>query len=522
MSIDLAHRDRQNVRGLTAATVLALAMLADAHVVRGGPDRGPEISEETASEFCRRNGAVFEDWPRPAAVLVLTGELDGYIEPCGCSGKENQKGGLSRRHNLLIALEQAGWPTVALDLGNQVRRYGRQSEVKFQSVADGLRTMGYAVAGFGPFDVRLPVEELIAAAASIGDAPSPFVSANVGLLGLDSGITSRVRRVEAGGVRFGVTTVLACVEATRIHNDSIDILDPDKALTLASKELDALDCDHRVLLSWATPDETLALAEKHPSFKLVVSAGAADEPPMNPHGFGDGRLLIELGHKGMYAVVVGLFDDPATPIRTQRVPLDARWGEYADMIRLLGAYQRKLESLGLSGLGLIPGAARHPSGRRFAGSEGCAECHAHAYEIWRDTPHASALTTLEEQVPGRSHDPECLSCHVVGWAPQRVEPFDVGFVDTTETPHLAHNGCENCHGPAAAHAAVERGEVKVADAARDRLRQDLAMSLSSPEEKEKVISNCLECHDLDNSPHFDFGTYWPMVEHSEPEKIEKD
>jgi len=25
----------------------------------------------------------------------------------------------------------------------------------------------------------------------------------------------------------------------------------------------------------------------------------------------------------------------------------------------------------------------------------------------------------------------------------------------------------------------------------------------------------LECHDLDNSPQFDFDTYWPQVEHSE-------
>jgi hypothetical protein len=33
------------------------------------------------------------------------------------------------------------------------------------------------------------------------------------------------------------------------------------------------------------------------------------------------------------------------------------------------------------------------------------------------------------------------------------------------------------------------------------------------EESEK--QQCATCHDLDNSPDFDFKTYWPDVEHYE-------
>ena len=131
-------------------------------------------------------------------------------------------------------------------------------------------------------------------------------------------------------------------------------------------------------------------------------------------------------------------------------------------------------------------------------------------------PHATALATLEEQKPRRDGDPECLSCHVVGWAPQRYEPFEGGFAGMKLTPHLAHQGCENCHGPAAAHAAVERGDVRASVTERDRLRGELAMSIKTPEGKQKAINNCLECHDLDNSPQFDFDTYWPQVEHPTP------
>ena len=106
----------------------------------------------------------------------------------------------------------------------------------------------------------------------------------------------------------------------------------------------------------------------------------------------------------------------------------------------------------------------------------------------------------------------------VGWAPQRFEPFEGGFAGMKTTPQLAHQGCENCHGPAAAHTAVERGDVRASTAERDRLRQELVLTLATPEGKQKAVNNCLECHDLDNSPQFDFDEYWPQVEHNDPEE----
>ena len=475
------------------------------------PDRAAGIPDDVVATFQERNGAVFKDWAPPQLLLVITGQLDGYIEPCGCTGKENQKGGLSRRQNFLRAVAAAGWPVLAVDLGNQVKRFGRQTEIKFQSIADGLRQMGYAAVGFGPGDLRLPAEELVAAVAPVGDQPTPFVSANVGLLGFDANITPRFRVIETGGMKIGVTTVLGDEEADRIRNDAIEVLPAAKALATVAGELAAAGCTHQILLSWASPAETKQYAEQFPQFDIVVTAGGADEPAAVLPTLPTKAKFVELGHKGMYAVAIGLFTDEPT-IRSQRVPLDARWGESADMIKLLAAYQSQLESLGLEGLGLR--AIRHPTGRRFAGSAACADCHREAYDIWKETPHATALVTLEEQSPRRDGDPECLSCHVVGWAPQRFEPFEGGFTGMATTPHLAHQGCENCHGPAAAHAAVERGDVRASTTERDALRAALAMTIDTPEGREKVIANCLECHDLDNSPKFDFDEYWPAVEHS--------
>jgi hypothetical protein len=490
---------------------LCLMLLAPSHAAARLPERGPGVDAAIVETFQGRNGAVFADWEKPAAVVVVTGELDGYIEPCGCTGKENQKGGLSRRRNFLKAVEEAGWPLVAVDLGGQVRRFGRQSEAKFQSIADGLRTMGYAAVGFGANDLRLPAEELVAAVAAVGDVRTPFVSANVGLFGIDSGITPRFRVVEAGGMRIGITSVVGDREAAQIRNDNVEVLPAAKALADVAAKLSQERCTHQILLSFASPEETKALAARHPQFDVVATAGGADEPPLELPALAGGGRLVELGHKGMFAVAIGFFPGGKPAVRSQRVPLDARWGEAEDMMKLLGAYQNKLETLGLTGLGIVP--IRHPTGRRFAGSEACADCHKEAYDVWKDSGHATALTTLEEQKPRRDGDPECLSCHVVGWAPQRFEPFEGGFAGMTATPHLAHQGCENCHGPAAAHTAVERGDVRASEAERDRLRAELVLSIDTPEGKQKAVNNCLECHDLDNSPQFDFDEYWPQIEH---------
>ena len=491
------------------ATIILLSITAT--VAAGLPDRGPDVEDGVVETFQERNGSIFTDWPKPQAVLVITGELDGYIEPCGCTGKENQKGGLSRRQNFLQALKEAGWEALPIDLGGQVKRFGRQTEAKFQSIVDGLRDMHYVAVGFGPGDLRLPAEELVAAVAPIGDEPTPYLSANVGLLGLDANITPRFRGVEVGGLTIGMTAVLGDEEASRIRNDDVEVVPAAQALAAVAPQLVAAGCDHQVLLSWASPEETKRLAAAYPQFDIVVTAGGADEPPAELPELPSGARLVELGHKGMYAVAVGFSADPATPIRSQRVPLDARWGEADDMIAILATYQQKLETLGLDGLGIVP--IRHPTGRRFAGSAACGECHAEAFEVWENTGHATALTTLEEATPRRDSDPECLSCHVVGWAPQRFEPFEGGFAGMDKTPQLAHQGCENCHGPAAAHTAVERGDVRASTAERDRLRAELVLSIDTPAGREKVINNCLECHDLDNSPQFDFDEYWPAVEH---------
>jgi hypothetical protein len=177
-------------------------------------------------------------------------------------------------------------------------------------------------------------------------------------------------------------------------------------------------------------------------------------------------------------------------------------------------YQEELQRAGLSGLGIRP--QPHQSGHTFVGSQGCAECHQEAFDIWSNSAHAQAthslITPPERSGITRQYDPECLSCHTTGWQPQEYTPFYSGFESMVATRHLAGSGCENCHGPGSEHVRLELLD-DVADAGELlKARQALQLSIATAQEHQ-----CKTCHDLDNSPDFHdegaFKKYWDQIEH---------
>ena len=255
------------------------------------------------------NGAIFVGWQKPKLAIVITGMEDGYIEPCGCAGLDRMKGGMSRRATFLKELRQKDWPLVVLDVGGIARGFGRQAELKFQTLIEGKLKMGYNAIAFGVTDLRLPAGELASVAASVDDKPSVFLSANVGLLGPPGEIASVSQVFKAGGIKVGVTAVLGQQYQKEIHNAEIEMSDPVAALKKIVPELKR-KADYLVLLAHATNGESIALAKQFPEFNVVVTSNGPELPPRDPEMVpGTDRLLISVGHKGMDAIVLGLFDD---------------------------------------------------------------------------------------------------------------------------------------------------------------------------------------------------------------------
>lgn len=451
------------------------------------------------------NGKYFVGWPKPKLAIVISGRQDGYLEPCGCAGLENQKGGMGRRFTFIEQLKENDWPVVAVDVGNLVRRFGKQAEIQFAISAEALKAMGYRAVGFGPDDLRLSTGEVAAAVAGSEPGKSLFVSANASVFGL----TPQVQVFEKNGVKVGVTAIIGDKYREQVNNAEIEFTPAAEALAAVVGEI--ADCDVRILLAQSTRDEAIDLAERYPDFNFVVTAEGGDEPPYEPEAIPNSKArLIEVGHKGMYCIVLGIYDDTKTPVRYQRVALDSRFSTAAEMQQLMAAYQDQLHDLGWEGLGLK--AVAHPRTKgavegsgQFVGGESCKDCHTKAWEVWQNSPHAHATESLVKADPPRQFDAECISCHATGWNPQEYFPYATGFESLKRTPHLAGNSCENCHGPGGAHVAAEAASD---EALRDEQRR--LIKLTYDEAKNGM---CQKCHDLDNSPEFNFEEYWPQIEH---------
>jgi len=451
----------------------------------------------------KENGPIFVGWEAPRLAIVITGRLEGYLEPCGCAGLDRMKGGMSRRHGMFRELRERGWPVVGLDVGGIARGFGHQAERKFHIMVAGMQKMNYDAIALGRTDVALPAGDLLA-----DDAP--FLSANVALFGFDAQLTPRMKIVERGGVKLGVTSVLGTSFQRGVSNPDLEMIAPEKGLEAVVPALRE-QADFLVLLAHADMKETLELAAKFPDFDLVVTAGGAPEPPSKPDRIdATGALLIEVGEKGMDAIVLGIDADPKQPIRYQRVPLDSRFPDTAEMKALLVAYQDELKWAGWSGLDIptLPHPQQDLNGR-FVGSKECRDCHETSYDVWKKSGHAKAYATLAELDPPRQYDPECVSCHVVGWHPQSHHPYEGGYTSIEKTPQLIDVGCESCHGPGGAHVQAEMGS----DEER-QIKLQRAMVITKEESRQR---QCFTCHDGDNSPDFDFDEYWPLVEHHETE-----
>ena len=476
-----------------------------------------EINGDEKFDPIKKNGEYFVGWPKPELALVFTGFQDGYIEPCGCAGMLEMKGGLSRRMSFLESLRQMEWPIVAIDGGDLCNNtVGKQNELKFNHTVDAFKLMKYDVVGLGKNDFRFPAADLLPITVNIPEVGNMFTSVNVGLFHFDSSYLAPYKVVEQNGIRVGIVSIVTNGLLAEIAKNDLATADPVEKIKEILPELENEKCKYMVLISHGKPGqalkETQEILKAFPkNFSIVVVSDPPAEPPRSVPKFIDDRYYIEVGEKGKFAVVLGIFDDEETPTRYQSVALDSRYTNAPLIVEMMKNYQDLLKELKMPAL---VKSFKHPKADamgNFVGSEKCKSCHDISYDVWESSGHANAWKTLlETAVPPRDHDPECVACHAVGWNATDIYPYIGGF--NTDEPakmrHLTAVGCESCHGPGEKHISAEMGSNKTLQA---ELRQAIRLPL------ENAQKNCVTCHDGDNSPHFNFETYWPKIKHKEYE-----
>src|SRR5215813_492630 len=136
-----------------ALAAMAVVVPVAVGVLRGEPGAENSVAADAGHPERKKvdpiaaNGEIFVGWPKPDVALVFSGEQNGYLEPCGCAGLENQKGGLKRRFTFLKQLRDKGWDVVAMDLGGMESGTGIQAGFKIDFSYRALTKMGYAAIG---------------------------------------------------------------------------------------------------------------------------------------------------------------------------------------------------------------------------------------------------------------------------------------------------------------------------------------------------------------------------------------
>ncbi len=96
---------------------------------------------------------------------------------------------------------------------------------------------------------------------------------------------------------------------------------------------------------------------------------------------------------------------------------------------------------------------------------------------WSTTKHAQAFDSLEkDHKPNTIYDAECITCHTTGFE------YNSGWHSEAETPYLAGNQCENCHGPGSKH---------VAEPDNPEFRKVMALTAEQADKN----GLCTHCHD---------------------------
>lgn len=446
---------------------------------------------------------VIADWSAapPAVILIVSGEQDGYLQPCGCT--DGQLGGLGRRYDLVEKLRGRGWPVVPIDLGNLIYKPAssrggfEQEKVKFDTALKALAAMKYEAVALGAEDLKLGVLQTLG--VLLNSQGPKFLAANVKPgEGLEKTVGSMVL-TKAGPVTVGVTAV--------IDPAAYDALpDPDKALLTVKPPEEVLpgvleqlkkDAQVRVLMVQGPPELAKGLAEKFPGFDLVVSTSVFADPDGRPEMLHGGKtMLINVGQKGKYVGVVGLFPGQEPMLRFVLQPLDQRGLREAEPIRKLIDVDMQDD---LRKIGVVENFPRRtnnvgPAGATYVGAESCQSCHPKTFEKWSTTKHARAFETLLNPKRNREHDAECISCHTTGFK------YTSGWVSKEKTPYLKGNQCENCHGPASMH---------VGDPDNPAYRKPMALTA----EMANRNNFCNNCHDEDNDHNFTFDARYAQIFH---------
>ncbi len=418
--------------------------------------------------------ACVSSQPRSGAqhvTLIYSGNMNGELEPCGCS-EGGDFGGVKRRATQLASLRQDNTALVVISTGGLVAHESTQDRLRSEYLLKGLATMNYDAVAVQWQDVAFGTQFISA-------VPLPWVASN-----WQAGEFAKARIIERAGVLLEFFSWLdpeqdpaAKMQATaaKVSADTHGLLESLKAAKSAGRV---------TLLSTAYPLEQIKniLPLTDVDVLLIQSA---HEVYGEPQQLG-GTLVLQPGSRGMRLgrVDLELAGNHIKTFKHEVIPLPKSVPDAAYLSAWYDEYNSRVKEEYLKRSAIRK--ALRSGDSPYAGADVCAQCHQSAHQIWLGSEHAKAFGDLE--AVGKSFDPDCIKCHTVGFE------RDGGFIDLAMSGNLVNVQCENCHGAGQAHVAAGG-------------TQPLGNKGWAPQQM------CAQCHVDSHSPDFNFERYWPKITH---------
>lgn len=404
--------------------------------------------------------------------LIYSGNLNGELEPCGCT-KDGDLGGLRRRATMVAQLRRQYPDLFLISSGGLLAIDSATDRIKNKYILKALRKLDYDAIGvqqrdlvFGP--ELLTSEQLPWVASNRGDdsfRSSRRITHNKTSLSFFSWMNPQnvlLHKMQAKPItaKRGIQLMLKDIRRAKQQGDLI-VLTTSQPLAEIQKSIDLENID-------------------------ILLIRAAHEVYGPPQQIGH-TLVLQPGSRGMRLGYVDILVNRYHRIQSYQhhvIPLPTSIAEAADMSGWYEEYNAELKQDYLKRVELRKAAETGQS--PYAGADQCRPCHQAAWQGWQNSRHARAFASLEKV--GKSFDPNCVGCHSVGFEKTG------GFIDNQLTGRLENVQCESCHGAGQAH---------------------VTSNGTAPLEhkgwpKEKI---CRQCHVGSHSPSFSVQKYWPKVAH---------
>lgn len=415
--------------------------------------------------------------PSPDTTVFVSGDTAGWITPCGCTS--NQSGGLSRR-DTLIQQSRSASPTLALDVGGNVAGDSPYDLTKLKAILRGLNQMKYDAVNLGGPESQFSVAEIRGLQT---DLSVPLISTNLkdpaGKL-----IGKPMANVTVAGQTFAI---LGVVDPDRV-GAAVVADDPFEAIL---RWMPKIKADRIVVLAYLDAPKLRELAKQLPEVDAVIGGPTGQVVPPT---FVGSVLVSSSTNKGKFLLQTAWPALRESSNASANIRPTAKVVEVHSQLPLADRQQDNLTAFyaELHKTDFAPDQTTFISNRlvrddapKIAGSDSCAACHQVDDSVWHDSRHIHAWSALQQT--GAHVDPACQRCHTTGYG----DPG--GFVSHQASTQRFNVGCENCHGPSSLHVAN--------------------VTTRTPYDAKQ---QCIQCHDHENSPTFDFDSYWNKIKHGMP------